>query len=540
MPLAQMTALSDVPVSRLPLDRRMVAHDLWPRRLLERREHLAPTLPERVFWPESEEQLIAVVEAARRERRPLVPFGAGSGVVAGISPTDDAWVVDMKRMSRLLSVDEERGTCTVEVGIIGERLERALNARGLSLGHFPSSIYCSTVGGWLAARSAGQLSSRYGKIEDLVVGVAGVDGAGRRIAADLDDPATGPGALKLLVGHEGSLCIFTRATLRVHRLASHRWMRGFSFRDLDDAVRACRALLVAGEAPSVLRVYDPLDTLLAGALPPSDEPDHIAAGGIARAGLERSGPEDDDVEEPSLLEALADRVERLALFSRPRATRRLVGELLARPTLAGSLIDRWAASSRMVLGIEGDADEVQRRAPGLRARVVACGGVDVGDGPGSRWVLHRHRVSYRMSRAFAAGGWVDTMEVATGWDGVTRLYRDVREALRDVAIVMCHFSHAYVDGCSLYFTFAGGGVVGDGPHSARGRYDLAWERALTTVRRHGAVLSHHHGVGRSKAGALRRDAGSAALLVELKAALDPDGILNPGVIGLGRAAGRAS
>src|SRR5690606_7889875 len=117
-----------VPVSRLPLDRRMVAHDLWPRRLLERREHLAPTMPERVFWPEDEAQLIAVVEAARRERRPLVPFGAGSGVVAGISPTDDAWIVDMKRMSRLLAVDEARGTCTVEVGMIGERLERALNA----------------------------------------------------------------------------------------------------------------------------------------------------------------------------------------------------------------------------------------------------------------------------------------------------------------------------------------------------------------------------------------------------------------------------
>lgn len=512
----------------------MVAHDLWPRRLIERREHLAPTLPDRVFWPEDEAQLIAVVKAARKERRPLVPFGAGSGVCAGISPTDDAWIVDMKRMSRLVSVDEERGTCTVEVGMIGERLERALNARGLSLGHFPSSIYCSTVGGWIAARSAGQLSSRYGKIEDLVVGIEGVDGRGERIAARIDDAATGPGALRLLIGNEGSLCIFTRCTLRVHPLKSHRWMRGFSFDDLDGAVRVMRGLLISGDAPSVLRVYDPLDTLLAGTLSPSDEPDRIVAGGIARAGLEHSGPEEHEGgEEPSLLEALADRVERLALFSRPRATRRLVGELLARPTLASSLVDRWSTSSRMVLGIEGSADEVQRRAASLRGRVVSAGGVDVGDGPGSRWLLHRHRVSYRMSRAFAAGGWVDTMEVATGWDGVTRLYRDVREALRDVAIVMCHFSHAYTDGCSLYFTFAGGGVTGSGPHAARGRYDLAWERALTTVRRHGAVLSHHHGVGRSKAGALHRDEGGQSVLEELKRALDPDGLLNPGVLGLG-------
>ena len=107
----------------------------------------------------------------------------------------------------------------------------------------------------------------------------------------------------------------------------------------------------------------------------------------------------------------------------------------------------------------------------------------------------------------------------------------VREALSDVALVMCHFSHAYVDGCSLYFTFAGGGA-GQGPRSATARYDLAWSRALACVRRHGAAVSHHHGVGRSKVAALRRGPGEVAILGALKAALDPDGILNPGVVGM--------
>ena len=103
-----------------------------------------------------------------------------------------------------------------------------------------------------------------------------------------------------------------------------------------------------------------------------------------------------------------------------------------------------------------------------------------------------------MSRAFAVGAWVDTCEVACGWEEVAPLYTAVREALRDTAVVLCHFSHAYHDGCSLYFTFAGGGTAGNGPRSALSRYDLCWERALTTVRRHGAVVAHHHGVGRSK------------------------------------------
>jgi alkyldihydroxyacetonephosphate synthase len=528
-------SLDDIVQSTEPLDRRMVAHDLWPRRLIERREGTAPKLPARVFWPEDAEGVARIVREAAREGRPIVPFGAGSGVCGGISPSEEAWIIDTKRMARLLSVDEERGTAVVEAGLIGERLERALNARGFSLGHFPSSIYCSTVGGWLAARSAGQLSSRFGKIEDLVLGLEGVDGRGEHVRAHVDDPATGPGALRLLIGSEGSLCIITRATFRVHRLATHRWLRGFAFERLEDAVGSMQALLASGEAPSVLRVYDPLDALIGGPTERADEPDRIVAGGIACAGLEDSGPSKDDDEADGPLEQLAERALRVALFTRPGATRRVVGELLARPGVANTLIDRWAGRSghcRMVLGVEGDGDEVTARAAALRRRVRGLGGVDAGDGPGARWLLHRHRVSYKMSKAFAAGGWVDTMEVATGWGDVVPLYRAVREELRDVAIVMCHFSHAYVDGCSLYFTFAGGGARGSRRHSARGRYDTAWERALFTVRKRGAVLSHHHGLGRSKVVALRRDEGSAALLGALKRALDPAGILNPGVIGL--------
>ena len=519
-----------------PVDLRAVAHDLWPRRLIERRDDQPVTLPQRVFWPESDDDVAAVVRAARVARRPLVPFGAGSGVCGGISPTTSTWMLDLKRMSRVVSIDPDRLTVVCEAGVLGERLEETLNARGLTLGHFPSSIYCSTAGGWVATRGAGQTSSRFGKIEDMVLAVEGVDGRGKKIRAAVWDEKTGPAAVQLLVGSEGALAVITRVTFRVHPAASHRWLRGFSFDDIEHALAAMHALMQAGEAPSVLRLYDPSDAALSGSSPPRDnEPDHIAAGGIARAGLESSGPTDHhaDAEEPTLFDTLTERVDELALFARPRAARRIVGEILGRPTLANAILDRIHARPKLIIGIEGSAEEVGARAPALKATLLSFGAKDHGDEPGSKWLAHRHRVSYRMSRAFAAGTWVDTFEVATGWDGVVPLYRDVREALRDVAVVMCHMSHAYHDGCSLYFTFAGFGAQGSGPRSALSRYDLAWERALTVARRHGAAISHHHGIGRSKVRAQKLSHGARALLDTLKRELDPDSILNPGVLGLG-------
>lgn len=525
--------LESIASSTSAIDRRMVAQDFWPRRLIERRERVAPVLPARVFWPKSDDDVAAIVRAAVASKTPIVPFGAGSGVCGGVSPTSAAWIVDMKGMSSIVHIDSARDTVTVEAGMHGERLERALNAHGLSLGHFPSSIYCSTVGGWVAARSAGQLSSRYGKIEDLVVAVEGVDGTGARVRVAVDDPRTGPGAVRLVVGSEGALLIITRVTLRVHRAASHRWLRGFVFDDVEHAVHAMQALLRSGAAPSVLRLYDPLDTRIAGepALAVS-EPDVIDEGGLAYAGLEDSGPGVHN-EEPNTLDWLASEVERVALFSRPGATRRIVGELLARPLLANSIADRLLGRAKLVVGLEGDHDALAARASETRALFARFSAHDAGRAPGARWLLHRHRISYRMSRAFAAGGWIDTMEVATGWENVVPLWRAVREALRDKCIVLCHMSHAYVDGCSLYFTFAGGGVDGNGPRSSLARYDQTWERALATVRRHGATLAHHHGIGRSKAAATQTALPLAAAIAPLKRALDPHGILNPGVLGVG-------
>ncbi len=516
------------------VDRRASAHDLWPRRLLELREGMPVVLPARVLWPEHEDDVVAIVKAARVQRTALVAFGAGSGVCGGISPTSQAWIIDMKRMSRLLSVDAQTGVCVVQAGIIGERLESQLNARGLTLGHFPSSIYCSTVGGWAATRSAGQLSSSYGKIEDMVLAIDAVDGVGRRLRASVSGAQTGPGALQLLLGSEGALCIITRVTLRVRPMPSHRWLRGYRFASLDAGVNAMRTIMQGGEAPCVMRLYDGVDAALSSSKDGAADADHVFAGAISRANNEVSGPGHvDSAEEPTLFDKLSARVDELALFSRPTAARRIVGEILGRPQLANAVLERLVERPRFIIGVEGDADVVGARIAPLKARLAALGGQDVGTAPGERWLTHRHRVSYRMSRAIAAGSWVDTFEVAVGWQGVTALHAEMRSALIDVAVVMCHMSHAYVDGCSLYFTFAGGGGAGQGPRCALSRYDQCWQRALAVAHKHRAVVAHHHGVGRSKLAGLRTTQGQRALLTALKAELDPDGILNPGVLGLG-------
>jgi alkyldihydroxyacetonephosphate synthase len=524
-------SVSEILASSDGVDTRAVATDLWPRRLIERRDGIAATLPQQVWWPQSQAEVQAIVHAARAQRRPIVPYGAGSGVCGGISPTTQTWVIDLKRMDRIIRIDPAAHEVVVEAGMVGDRLERRLNEAGFTLGHFPSSIYSSTVGGWFATRSAGQLSSRYGKIEDMVIGVWGVDGRGERIEAHVDDLPTGPGAVQMLCGSEGALAIVTQLRLRIEPMPSHRWLRGFTASSLQDGLTSMQRLLQSGAAPSVVRLYDPLDAALSSSHPPQpNEPDHITGGAIACAGIEDSGPHPDDETNP--FEPLLQRLEKLMIFSRPHASRTIVGEALARPALLSGLLDRLDAKPRFIIGLEGSADDIHQRLPVVRRSLV--GATDLGAAPGERWLSHRHRVSYRMSKVFAAGGWVDTCETACGWAEVLPLYRAMREALRDLAVVMCHFSHAYIDGCSLYFTFAGGGTTGSegGPRSSLSRYDLAWERALLVLRKHGAALSHHHGIGRLKAHVARSD-GTMTVLAAMKRALDPDGILNPGVLGVG-------
>lgn len=533
-------------VSQDPNDLATYARDMWPRLLLGVREGDPPAHPPHVVvWPESAREVASIVRLARTLRLPVVPYGAGSGVCGGAVPVRGGISLDLKRMNRIVAVQGEEMICDVEAGINGERFERALGARGFTFGNFPSSIYCSTVGGWLATRAAGQMSTKYGKVEDRVAGLTVVTGRGEIIKTDgLGRASRGPSFTQLILGSEGTMGVITSARLRLAPAPALRELRGFRFENVAAGTEAIRRVLQLGLQPAVVRLYDGVDTFLhslgddsghqdpaaaralraseppggAGILPPVAPPEK-ADGGLLARGLallgRRSGPP------PRNLPELVRRELAGAAMSRPRLLNSLAGRLVDRLGRKGCLL---------IVGCEGPRIRTEIEARLVFDELERAGGTDLGEEPGRHWLEHRYSISYKMSPVFRQGMFVDTMEVACTWDRLMDLYDAVRVAISQHALVMAHFSHAYPEGCSIYFTFVG--RVGDRRSSER-LYDAIWRDGLTAASRVGGTISHHHGVGLLKAGYMKAEHREAmTVLRALKRSLDPDGIMNPGKLGI--------
>lgn len=498
-PLARDLAalLSSDAVSTDGADRSAYAHDLWPRQLLATRGELPrPAGPRAIVWPRTDEELATLVRFAATRGVSLIPYGAGSGVVGAIQASGDVVAVDMKRMRALTDVDVARGRCTVESGYLGEHLEERLRRRGATLGHFPSSIYCSTVGGWVATRSAGQCSGRYGKIEDMVLGVEGVLGDGTTFRAAA--PRAGDLDLRpLLVGSEGTFGFITRTTLRVWPAPTQWKGLAFTFGSMREAWSAIRAIYQAGLRPAVTRLYDPFDTWLFLQGSTSHTPQEAAPSPGRR--------------DPRL-EAVLRRV-----LDHPRAVN----------AVAHTLADHIYGRSLLLVVFEAtDHDPVDDAL--ARARALCHAGRDAGEAPWRRWLVRRHAVSYRQPPTYARGVWADTMEVAAPWSRLGALYDGVRAALGGGGFVMAHMSHAYPDGCSIYFTFAGASKT---DADATVTYDATWKRALAAAHDAGGTVAHHHGVGRSKRSAMGMEWGAGVRVLEaLRGAADPSGVLVRGAL----------
>lgn len=486
-------AVPGLTTSERDVDRIFYARDLWPRHHLAiRAGRIAKHMPAAVVWPESTDEVSRLVAWSAQEGVELVPFGAGSGVCSGVLPSARTVVVDLKRLDRWRRLDPQEGIIEVEAGVQGIRLEEELNPKGFTVGHFPSSILCSTVGGWVAARGAGQCSGLYGKIEDMVAGLECVDGRGE--IATLHRRTRGPDLIPLWIGSEGVLGAITSVRLRLHPYPENRRFAGFSFRSVAEGCEAIRRIYQQGLRPAVCRLYDPFDSLLAriGAV----RPRHAA----------RSGPSGPGIGGSALRQ----------LLRLPGALNRAI-DALGSQMLGGALL---------VLVFEGPRDDNARQHAEAEAIARACGARVLGPGPAEHWFAHRYSVSYRQAPVFMMGGFSDTMEVAAPWSSLMRLYSDVRRALGRHVLVMAHMSHAYPDGCSIYFTFAGAA----GSDAACERlYDRAWSDALDAALAAGGALSHHHGIGRSKATKLGSELGVGVDLIgALRTAFDPSGIMNSG------------
>jgi alkyldihydroxyacetonephosphate synthase len=527
--------VGDRRVSTLATDRATYARDMWPRLLLAvRAGATAEHPPDVVVWPETNEEIAEIVRIARRFQVPVVPYGAGSGVCGGAVPIRGGIVIDVKRMDRIEEIDADDLTVSAQAGANGERLERALAARGLTLGHFPSSIYCSTLGGWLAARSAGQMSTKYGKIEDMTLGVTAVTGRGELIVTGRHGRATaGPDWTQLLIGSEGTLAVLTAARLRVRPAPEERVLRGFEFSRIATGLEGIRRLLQRGLRPAVVRLYDEFDSWMAlRASGHKPAPATTAAPCGAIPSLDGTAP--DDVPDEGMLGRL-----RALIPGGGRRGRRLSREALAaaleRPRILTGLVELGAErlSRRgclLIVGVEGERRRAETEARLCHAELERAGGRDLGEEPGRRWLARRYAVSYNMSRMFEAGAFVDTMEVASTWERLIDLYESVRRAIGRHAFVMAHFSHAYVEGCSIYFTFAAHAPTRT---AAERKYDALWSDGLAAATRAGGTISHHHGVGLMKAPFMAEEHGASMAIYEAcKRVLDPDGIMNPGKMGL--------
>ena len=501
-------ALPRLRVTSDAIDRTHYARDLWPRHHLAVRggQH-EERRPAAIAWPESTGDVVALVRWAREAGAPLVPFGAGSGVCAGVLPSDGAVVVDMKRMARVRRIDRDAPVVEVEAGHLGVTLERALERSGFTMGHFPSSIVCSTAGGWVATRSAGQCSGAYGKIEDMTAAVECVDGRGRVLA--LHRRTSAPDLVPLVVGSEGTLAIVTAATFRLHPAPAARGFGAWTFRSTSAGLDAMRAMFQAGLRPAVARLYDSFDAMLARRhrAAPEDGTEPAARRSTRSPGIGAA-----------VLRTILKRPERLNDVLHSRAAARLMG------------------GAMLVVVFEGTSATARDGIDGARRIAERGGGTWDGEAPARGWFGRRYSVSFRQSGIFARGAFVDTMEVAAPWSRLETVYDEVRRALGRHVFVMAHFSHAYPDGCCMYFSFAGvadpSRVRAEGWEGASAStYDAAWTAALAAAVSAGAAVSHHHGVGQSKAPWLRAELGDGVDVVRaLQRAFNPGHVLNPGAL----------
>jgi alkyldihydroxyacetonephosphate synthase len=487
-------------------DRMAWGRDCWPLGILwTRGGQVTVHLPDFIAIPGSLDEVVALVRLARESGAPIVPYGAGSGVCGGALGLSGGFTLDLKRFDHH-TLDAERWTVRAGAGAIGMHLETDLLRAGFTLGHYPSSLYCSSLGGYLAARSAGQLSSRYGKIEDMCLSLQAVAGTGEV----LESARCRPDPTQLLIGSEGTLGILTEATLRVEPAPAERVYRGFQFHSVDAALGAIRELIQAGFQPAVVRLYDEFDTLIA------------KRGGRHDVSPEGAGT---DGLMAQLRRHAYERAVRPVQATVRRAAEGLLKRVLGAPLWLNRAVSVLPSGVMLIVGFEGEEGLTAARAAAAFER-LAVAGDDLGEGPGQHWFEHRFSVSYKQSPMMDLGAFVDTMEVSTTWDNLADLYRAVRVAVSPHAFIMAHFSHVYPPGSSIYSTFAGFAPDGE---PIQELYQRTWRAASGAVMRSGSSVTHHHGAGLSKGGYLEADhRGGAELYALLKRRLDPSGILNPG------------
>ena len=409
-----------------------------------------------VVRPDSAAQIAEILRACNDARVPVTAAAGRSGVCGASVPAFGGVLLDLTGLAGIRAVDQRSMLVDVLPGTFGDVFEDQLRAEhGVTSGHWPQSMALSTVGGWLACRGAGQLSTRYGKIEDIVTGLDVVLADGTAVTTGgAPRAAVGPDLTQLFVGSEGTLGIIVGARLRVHPSPAAEARAAYAFGSFVDALDVMRRIVQRGATPAVLRLYDAIE---------ADRSYHTGDANVL-----------------------------------------------------------------LVLD-EGDAHIVDATMRVVAEECATADPIDVA--LVEQWMEHRNDVS-ALEALIQRGFVVDTMEISAPWGALSTIYERTTEAMRAVEhtlVASAHQSHSYTDGGCLYFTFAG-----RPPDDQREPYYRAiWDAGQRSVLEHGGALSHHHGVGLNRARFVPDALGpSFQVLTAVKQALDPNGILNPGKLGL--------
>lgn len=437
--------------------------------LLRQRSGDLGDAPDVVVRPGGHDDVAAVLAWAQRERVAVVPFGGGTAVTGGLvaDPSSAGLTgvvsLDLGRMRRLLALDPVSSTATLEPGLRGPEAEALLAQHGLMLGHFPQSFEFATIGGFAATRSSGQSSAGYGRFDAMVVGLRVATPTGDVRLGSSPANASGPDLRELFLGSEGAFGVITEVTVRVRPLPETKVYEGWRWPSFAAGSDAMRVLAQADLLPTVLRLSDEAETAI----------------------------------------NLAD----------------------------PSGIGQESAGCLMIAGYEGTPAAVAAKQAAVTAVLEGLGGTALGVEPGQSWASGRFNAPYLRDSLLDVGVLVETLETATFWSNRENLYTRVKTALEqtlgDGTMVLCHVSHVYATGCSLYFTVATPG--GEDPLE---RWLPAKAAACEAIVAAGAAITHHHAVGTDHKPYLTDEIGEvgARVLHAVKDAVDPIGILNPGVL----------
>jgi len=436
---------------------------------LLRRRRLRQRAPDAVVLPADHDAVGALLRLAAERDIAVIPFGGGTSVVGGVHPDAGARraviALDLQRLSGLVRFDEISGEAVLLAGTRAPEAERLLGERGFELGHYPQSYRYATIGGFAAARSSGQNSAGYGRFDAMVTGIRMATPTGDLDLGRAPASAAGPDLIRLVLGSEGVFGVITEVRVQVHPTPAQRIVESWTFPDFETGAEALRSVVQAGASPTVIRLSDEAET-------------RVSLAQIGRIGRALS-------------------------------------------TGAGA-----------VTVFEGEQAESRRAR--TAELLAAAGGTSSGRSAADDWMRTRFDGPYLRDALLDAGVFCETLETAASWSGLHGLRAAVTQALRDGfaragarCVIMCHISHVYPTGASLYFTVLAG--IRSEPLAVWSAVKSDVGDAISAA---GGTITHHHAIGRDHAPWLEQEIGETGIRIlrAVKRELDPSGIMNPGVL----------